>query len=60
MKLRTFDDFMGMISIPLSIFGMYICYLSYAASETTRLAFFAVMTILTLIRAVSFLKRINE
>lgn len=51
MNLRSFDGIMGLLSIPLSLFGMYITYYMYISGDIARLTFFAIMTALTLTKA---------
>lgn len=56
MNLRSIDGIIGIISIPLSLFGIYISYLMYVSGDIAHLTLFGVMTTLTMTKAINTIR----
>ena len=56
-KIKTFDDLTEWLSIPLGLFGLYMCYLNYIQENYKELGVILIMVILITPKWIAFIRK---
>jgi hypothetical protein len=56
-KIKTFDDVLDILSLPLMVFGLYICCLNYSDEEYQKMCIVGGFTVMMILRWAPFLRK---